>query len=116
MPGRTQDPLDEVAEQADRIQESTSRSVAEVTTSANRQAKMEEQIQQLVKEMADLRQSLNRRSRSLSRESPKYRNRSASGDRSEQSNLCFYHGRFGKKARKCVQPCQFLKLNEEDKH
>lgn len=115
---RNQDPLDDVAEQADRIQESTSRSVsvAEVANSSNKQAQMEEQIRQLINEMAELRQSLHRRSRSRSREFSKNRNHSKNRRNYKQSNLCFYHQRFGEKAKKCVQPCQYQKSNEEDSH
>jgi hypothetical protein len=46
------------------------------------------------------------RSRSKSRSSRSSRNRSKSRD--DESKECFYHSRFGSKARKCQKPCSWV--------
>lgn len=90
---RSQDRLEEVAAQADRIQEVTYRSVAEVTSTADSNAAIVEQISKLAKQFNEFHR---RRERALK---PRGRARSKSRDRQQQQGLCFYHQRFGKEVR-----------------
>ncbi|EFN86960.1 hypothetical protein EAI_00180 [Harpegnathos saltator] len=91
---RTQDRLEEVAEQADRIQEVTYRSVAEVTLPISDQSRMEQQIRQLTNQIAEMSRRLDRKYH------PQRRARSKSQERRKQGGPCFYHRRFGKKRRR----------------
>lgn len=75
-------------------------------------------LNELVHEVAELRRQLqhlsmqrDRSPRSRSRNGDRRRNRSSSRTRSQSSYrthpLCFYHSRFGSKARDCIKPCDF---------
>ncbi|XP_025267510.1 uncharacterized protein LOC112639004 [Camponotus floridanus] len=116
---RTEDRLEEVAEQADRIAEVTSRSVAATTNSTTEKQTLEDQIKKLTEQIAKLNNRQFYRSKSRSKNwSPRRRSQSRSQSRTNQENeeICYYHRRFGSKANKCQQPCKFKKENEEESH
>ena len=62
--------------------------------------------QQLNRLMKEFRGPHLRKVRDRSRSASNFRNR-RNRSRSRDSNLCFYHKRFGTKAVKCVQPCSW---------
>lgn len=107
---RAQDRLEEVAEQADRIQEVTCRSVSEVHAPIDNQSRMEQQIRQLTNQLAEMSRRWERK------RYPRDRSRSKSRERKKQDGQCFYHQRFGKKAKKCEQPCNFQQENRKGNH
>lgn len=80
------------------------------------------QNQRLESEISEIRQMLtNRDNRGNSRDfnrnrSPRrynsgFRGRSKSPRRNDNSNLCYYHGRFGKNAHRCIPPCEWRHPN-----
>jgi hypothetical protein len=70
------------------------------------------QIEELNKQVAALTSALSDRSRPRTR--PNSRARSTSLRKSPKSILCWYHGRFGKNARRCISPCNFKAENTEN--
>lgn len=105
---RSADNLEEVADQADRIYEVTHRAVASIQATSETNSSIEKQIKELSKQVA----SLNTRfSRSYEKNKKRFRSRSRSKKR-EQEDICFFHQRFKEKAKKCVQPCNFKKKEE----
>lgn len=101
---RSEDPLEAVAQQADRIHEATGRMVSELTA-----PKQVNEIQELKREIAEL----TKRFRDVTRFQPRDRSRSKSRERKKFGNLCFYHYRFREKARKCQKPCSFKSENQK---
>ncbi|XP_032690051.1 uncharacterized protein LOC116853207 [Odontomachus brunneus] len=107
---RTEDRLEDVAEQADRIQEVTVRAVNEVKTAPDDPSPMAHQIRQLTDQVAAMARRLEQTPR------PRKRHRSMSRERKKTDPLCFYHRKFGQQARKCTQPCNFQSGNERGSH
>ncbi|XP_029670907.1 uncharacterized protein LOC115240076 [Formica exsecta] len=117
---RTQDKLEDVAEQADRIYEVGSRSLV-LTTTAPQQATApawETQIEALRQQVAAFTTNLARsmpkeKTRNRSRGRPRERSRSRTRERTpRQEGVCFYHRRFGSKAEKCTKPCAYKPEND----
>ncbi|KMQ82336.1 hypothetical protein RF55_23314 [Lasius niger] len=107
---RTDDPLNSVAEQADRIHEMRTKPIVAATVTPTSKT-LEEQIKELKEQIATLTTNRSRdRSRGRSRDK---RNRSRS--KSEEGH-CYYHRRFGEKAKKCTQPCTFNTEKEQGSH
>ncbi|XP_070155805.1 uncharacterized protein [Polyergus mexicanus] len=110
---RTEDCLNDVAEQADRIHEMTSRTVVAATT-APRET-LEAQIQALSKKVATLMTHLSRgRLRDKKHDRKGSRTRSQSRDYDKRN--CFYHNRFRDKAQKCTPPCAFQSEKDQGSH
>ncbi|XP_070158995.1 uncharacterized protein [Polyergus mexicanus] len=116
---RNNDNLEEVAEQADRIHEIGNNKALVFATSAETTNKKpwEEQIQALSRQVAALTTQMANATKRWDRERGRSRQRNRSGNRARskttrQEGVCFYHQRFGEKARKCTQPCTYKK-NEE---
>jgi len=109
---RTDDRLDDIAEQADRIFEVTARTTeaacrATSSQAEQTQASLVEQIARLTKQLAALDSRLKKqetRARS--------RSRSRSRKSADNKDICLYHQRFKEQARKCTQPCKFVKKPE----
>ena len=108
--------LDELASLADRILEVYVPPVNAVTTPApapqGELAELREQISKLTRQVGLLQANLKRqsRSRSQSRSRPRkasHDQASGSSDTAATSTMCWYHGRFGAEAHKCVQPCSY---------
>jgi hypothetical protein len=123
---RTDDNLQAVAEQADRIHEVNSRALVLATTqpptpaATTVQQAWTTQMEMLTKQVAALttqmanwaKTSRRGRSRSRTRDYTQKRERSKTP---KQEGVCYYHRRFGAEARKCTQPCTYQK-NEEGNH
>lgn len=127
---RTSDRLEDVAEQADRIHEIGGKSLVLATSATASKAPttttMEAQVEALCKQVAALTTQMEtmakgwqndrgrRRARSQSRAQGRSRSRSRKKD-AETEGECFYHRRFGEKARKCTKPCTYTG-NKEGSH
>lgn len=114
---RTEDRLNDVADQADRIHEMSSKAVVAVTSNSTPKITLEAQIQALAKQVATLTTQLSRgrsKEKQLDRRN-RSRSRSRSQTRSKEYNKehCYYHNRFGEKAQKCTQPCTYKKAEKD---
>jgi len=128
---RTEDRLEDVADQADRIHEigtkavvaSTSPSATQTqnqpstsqTTTETHIAMLAKQVAALTMQVSKLTNEINQekvrgRTRSRSRSQRRFRHRS----RTPKGNgVCYYHRRFGQEAERCTQPCTFKKKENE---
>ncbi|XP_011858411.1 PREDICTED: uncharacterized protein LOC105555969 [Vollenhovia emeryi] len=112
---RTEDPLNQVAEQADRIHEMTSKTMVASTTAVSTKGSpdknsLEAQMQALTKQVATLTTQEVGLKKQQERSRSQSRNRKAKKDNDEH---CYYHNRFGEKARKCTKPCTYEKPVKE---
>lgn len=115
--------IHELATMADKILEQTQPhgAIAAVATTSTTHVptSIEEKIDMLTKEIAELKASqsshhrrrpfskYHSRSRSSSRPNQHRTQRSNTPRRTEQIGICFYHRKFGKEAQKCTRPCSF---------
>ena len=90
-------PLEELAQLADKVSEVATPTVAAINPTSN----LSEEIEQLRKDVASLHKLVKsgRKKRSPSPHRPPH---------SQQEDLCWYHSRFGDKARKCQPPCSYV--------
>ena len=71
------------------------------------------QNQKLQSEISEIKEILSKlnfsqdRSRPRSNSRYRHRSKSRSDNRSKDSDVCFYHRKFGNKAHKCTKPCSF---------
>lgn len=117
--------LDKLALTADRINDATSSvsdyptSVASIQTSNN---KLESKLDQITAEISEIKTRINKsensdyhryqRSRSKSRSNKPHshpRDKSFNKNR----NLCWYHKKFSKLAKKCIEPCDWVERGEK---
>ena len=117
--------IHELAMMADKILEQTQPygAVAAVATTPTTQiptsTSMEEKIDMLTREIAELkaarynphRSRYRGRSRSSNRYDQNRRQRSNTPRRTEPSGICFYHRKFGKEAKRCTRPCSYPDSN-----
>lgn len=113
--------IDDLADLADRVHELSCPPV--VASASQSQASSGPAIEELTREVAELRRQFQqlaseRRSRSNTRSARSSQRRSASRSRRSQSNfrkypLCWYHWKFGEKASKCIKPCDYAKLGND---
>lgn len=134
--------LEELALMADKIAENSqpvsSVSVVETTpstSSQHQQKTLEEKIEFLCEEIAELktnqswhrgrRMHRNYRGRSYRPRSRSSNNRRPSsnpsphrslGPRTENSEVCYYHRRFGKEAYRCLRPCNYESKNNQSEN
>lgn len=124
---RTQDCLDDVAEQADKIHEVDYRAVVATATkqkATTTENSLEEQIKRLTKQVASLtakvaqrsRKDYRERSRSRSRSRYRYRNEKKTENKEKDNGVCYYHRRFKGEATKCAKPCTYKAENTEGSH
>lgn len=113
--------LTKVAEIADKIKESTSSSqpqVASVAASEELES-LKEQVKQLSLQIGELSRARSR-DRKPSRNSSGSRGPSFSRRRTDasvgDSGTCWYHRRYGARARKCKAPCNYQSENESHRH
>ena len=113
--------IHELAMMADKILEQTQpygavAAVCSTSTTPAAPTSIEEKIDALAREIAELktRQSRhqNYRRRPFNRGNSRSRSRSSSRPnhnraRNDQSAICFYHRKFGKEARRCTRPCSY---------
>lgn len=108
------DDLPKLATKADRIWElkpdryQTQMNIASTSKqeAGNQIAALQRQVDELTTQIAELR-----RERSHTREKQRQRNRSTSRDQT----ICYYHWKFGDKARKCLQPCNYQTMEDRTK-
>lgn len=100
--------LEEVAELADRVLDvvSPASCLQVASTSSTTARDTNAQIAALTRQVRSLQAQLSRKTRSRSRNSnTSERRRSASNYK--KYNNCWYHNKFGNKAKKCIQPCDY---------
>lgn len=95
--------LDNLAKLADKVHEVCTPSLACTVSSVD--SDIHKQLAEIVKRLDRLetKSCCHRQSRSRSRTSE----RTTTNRASNQSTLCYYHSRFGDKAKKCNSPCSF---------
>ncbi|XP_071632181.1 uncharacterized protein [Temnothorax longispinosus] len=124
---RTEDPLNSIAEQADRIHEMTSKAVVAATATPVNKESLEARIQALTKQVATLTTRLSRdnsrqrnnwkgHNRSRSRSQSRNRGKPQEEKNDKNDKHCYYHNRFGEKARKCTQPCTYKSEKDQGSH
>ncbi|XP_070519745.1 uncharacterized protein [Cardiocondyla obscurior] len=119
LASRHKDPLNEVAEQADKIVEISGNTVTVAATSQQVPSSgnaIERQIAMLTKQVAALTTQFGRRP-SIKRGNT--RSRSRTPVRERRSNyICYYHKKFKNEAQKCENGCQWQKRkgNEQGSH
>lgn len=95
------------AKQADIMMENMSFSnVSAVSKPTQSQKSSQSEIAELRKEIAEFRQMFSERGRSETRQYNNKRDRSRAKSKNNDK-VCFYHSRFGAKAKKCTKPCEF---------
>lgn len=94
------DNLDKLATMADKISDCADSEVCAVTPSNSRLEDIERKLENLCAKMDSFGKS---RSRSKSKSGKRSRSKSSKRDKS----LCWYHFKFGDKAKKCVSPCNY---------
>lgn len=105
-------PLDKLAELADKAIERTNPAITTVTnlstteTDAGTSSSIEKLTQQLQTLVTAMEKGRWPRSKSRGRRN---RSRSVSRNRANPGKYCYYHTRFGEKARNCEQPCTWIK-------
>ncbi|XP_013196622.2 uncharacterized protein LOC106139679 [Amyelois transitella] len=109
-------PIETLADLADRIQDiappaPTVASTSSLNHSAITMEDMAKQIAELTRQVKAL--TAHNRSRSQNRSNYGNRNRSRSNSRYRKQPLCWYHAKFGGKARKCITPCDFKAENSQ---
>lgn len=99
--------LAKLALQADKILEVSRPNLAVVTSSQAAQAAPSDELRELKSAIEELTReaSRSRFSRGSRNEAREKRARSPSRTRRLRTDLCFYHRRFGEKARSCEDPC-----------
>lgn len=110
--------LEALAELADRVMEVSHPVVAEVArfdTQASQLDQLTAQVASLQEQMKALTTSLSssHRPRSRSRSGRRHASRPSSpaDSANDESDLCYYHRKFGQNALKCVAPCRHLSGN-----
>ncbi|KAL7736357.1 hypothetical protein ACLKA6_014827 [Drosophila palustris] len=91
-----------VSLQADKVLESQRHSTVCALQENVSDAKLRTEIDELRKELRKLKSGSASKNQSRNSKSP------------DRSTFCYYHGRFGAKARRCTEPCDFKKLNPEN--
>ncbi|XP_018360344.1 PREDICTED: uncharacterized protein LOC108759403, partial [Trachymyrmex cornetzi] len=117
---RSEDRLEDIAEQADRIHEVNNSKALVLATSVpsaeSTQNALEEKILTLTKQVAALSTQMTKVLRSNRSRSHRSRSRFKQ-EKSDQKGICYYHRRFKEEARKCTQPCSFKTTkNSEGSH
>ncbi|XP_041980969.1 uncharacterized protein LOC121734424 [Aricia agestis] len=115
---RDSDNLEQLADLADRIQELASPYTVAAMSTGTSQSSSSNEIAELKKMVKELTLKLESHTRAscctTSRSRPRERNRSSSRQRQRSSSnynkhpLCWYHAKFGKKAHRCIKPCDFV--------
>lgn len=112
-------PLEAVADLADHVQDIAPPSVAQVAIPitdlpGTALSTLTERVAELTRQVESLRLSQQRQPRF---QNGNYKNRSRSSSRTrsppEDHPHCWYHYRFGRKARRCVSPCSFNAGNDK---
>lgn len=100
--------LDGLANIADKVTEVSGCAISINEMSNTAQNSLD--LKSLKDEIVSLRAEIGRISRSQTRTFNRFRSSSSrrrSRSKSQNSSFCWYHAKFGKKARKCVEPCTY---------
>jgi hypothetical protein len=108
------DTLQNLAEMADKIQETVGPQPS--ISAVSQTSELEKLIQSMETRLGARIDALEQRQSRSRRRSPSpydrsFRPRSQSRNRNDDDGLCWYHYRFGKKAKKCAKPCNFQAEN-----
>lgn len=102
------EPLDKIALMADKISEVNDNSLIQAISTPvsmpTPEPSLQQQVCKLVNEVAYLKTQF-QRSRSRNRNTPNHRSHNNSRESSRNSELCWYHRKFGDNAKKCKEPC-----------
>lgn len=106
----SKEPLDDLARLADKVCEVSNLTCVSEVANVERTSDMQDLQQQI----CELQKSIERISRPQRRSGNRARNRSGSRSRNRQQNFrtCWYHYKFGSKARDCIPPCMFFDQNK----
>lgn len=103
--------LDQLAEAADRIMDATGQQPQVASISHTPSVSPSLEIQELRKEIAELKSELRRQARQNHRGQSRQNHRSQSRHRSPSPSpddlVCWYHTKYGVRAHKCTPPCSF---------
>ncbi|XP_061394020.1 uncharacterized protein LOC133329557 [Musca vetustissima] len=99
--------LDKLSTMADKIADSSESDVCSFSPSNTRLEEIEKKLQTLCTQIDSFRKS-----RSRSKSSTSRNRRSNSGSKSKP--YCWYHFKFGEKARKCIAPCNYKPPTSEN--
>ncbi|XP_018360008.1 PREDICTED: uncharacterized protein LOC108759186 [Trachymyrmex cornetzi] len=111
---RGEDNLNSVAEQADRIHEIGGKTVVLVTSGPQPTNPTKNTLEELQKQIAAITTKVERMTNAWEGNRSRSRTRNRSGGRKHRQ-VCYYHRRFGTKARKCEQPIR-SRREERGKH
>ncbi|XP_058987782.1 uncharacterized protein LOC131806915 [Musca domestica] len=103
----SEDSLDKLSTMADKIADSSESDVCSFSPSSTRLEEIEKKLQTLCTQINSFRKS-----RSRSKSSSSRNRRSNSGSKSKP--YCWYHFKFGEKARKCLAPCNYKPPTSEN--
>lgn len=118
------DKLDQLAQMADRVAEICTPSICNVSNETpNRTTDLQTQVTELSSQLQQLRAEINsvrqhrpRHSawhmRDRSRSRNRHRSRAPTPNRDHGTGSCWYHRKFGAKAKKCEAPCTYLGTNQ----
>lgn len=107
--------LDKLAELADKAMERTHLAIASADAAASdtpttqAQSTILSAIENLTQQVQRLTTTQGEGRRARSKSCARNRPRSTSRNKYQKSKYCFYHSKFGKDARNCVQPCVWTK-------
>lgn len=101
-------PLKELAEQADKLADVSRGTAANImsVTAPPAVPSVSSELQELKQQIATLTLEIN-----AFRRAPKPQRRSPAREPSSQTEICYYHRRFGSAARQCRSPCKFQQKN-----
>lgn len=104
--------LDDVADLADRVNDiaASTTHVASIAPSAHASA-LEDKLAELTRQVEIL--SMQVKKTNTFRNRNQQRSRSNSRQRPQSQQYCWYHDKFGNKAKKCVPPCSFNSGNQK---
>ncbi|XP_018376004.1 PREDICTED: uncharacterized protein LOC108769483 [Trachymyrmex cornetzi] len=104
---RGEDNLNSVAEQADRIHEVSGKTMVQATSGPQSTSPAANTLEELQRQIAALTTKVEKMTSAWQKGRPRSKSRNRSGSR-KHHQVCYYHRRFGAKARKCEQPCHFV--------
>ena len=109
--------LNQLADSADKIFSNGENNINQVHTPTDREEPWMKAIAALQKQIEQLQLTMRSRLRSptLSQRNNKCRPRSSSRRRHGDRDICYYHNKFGSRARKCQPPCK-LQQNQGKRH
>lgn len=115
---KTTTPVDELAATADQVIEirGSSLQLNQCSVNATSTPSAPSEIELLTRKIDQIFQLFSKditrhssRNRNRSESTPRYKHRQRSSSQNNKEDICYYHRRFRKDAKKCQQPCKFHK-------